>query len=103
MASYIPPPFEFPSPPVQAPTFPALFNTPPNLLVPNEVVKHKGPGRPRKHPLPDPFAPKRSHGRPKGSRDSYKRLGKGEKTQMKANGAYEEEVKNRKTARKARH
>lgn len=39
-------------------------------------------GRPRKHPLPDPNAPKRAPGRPKGSGDSYKRLQKGAKARL---------------------
>ncbi|KNG46086.1 hypothetical protein TW65_07108 [Stemphylium lycopersici] len=98
-----PPPFVTLSSLGQAPTSSALLSTPPNLLVQNQVTKQKGPGRPRKHLLPDPFAPKRNRGRPKGSRDRYKRLGRGEKTKIKTSGAYEEEVRNHKTVTKARH
>jgi hypothetical protein len=39
--------------------------------------KRRGPGRPPKHPKKDPNAPKKSVGRPPGSKDNVQRLRKG--------------------------
>ncbi|KAF1847942.1 uncharacterized protein K460DRAFT_353004 [Cucurbitaria berberidis CBS 394.84] len=55
----------------------------------------RGPGRPRKHPRKDPNAPKNKPGRPKGKRDTYKRLEKGEKAMM-TKERYRREVDDRK-------
>jgi hypothetical protein len=70
--------------------------SPPTNTYPNEVVQLKrGPGRPRNYPKNDDNAPKKSGGRPTGSKDSYSRLAKGEKAVMNRK-EHKKEVKRRK-------
>lgn len=75
-----------PSPPANTPPFStnerATHQSSTPVEQPVEQLAKRGPGRPRKHPIKDPNAPKRSAGRPKGQGDTYKRLAKGEKAAL---------------------
>lgn len=79
-------------------THESLFPHPQEHVLPAQQGEKKGRGRPRKHPLLDPSLPKRGKGRPAGARDSYKRLAKGEKSEM-SRGQRLKEVLSRKAQR----
>lgn len=73
---------------------PAMQQTP---SPPPTQQQPRGPGRPRTRSPSDPST-KKGRGRPKGSKDSYVRLAKGQKAQMEP-GERNEEVSRRKKRR----